>query len=308
MPAIEKITVPKICCLLTNSKKDSIQTRRFLHKIFLLQSKSIVIDLDFTHCNFFSIDCCVILGAIFDSSKKLQDIGGGSAVLTGNFPPNDRIVFLLKKLDLYQFTNIKVNFNETGLFEKKYSILPLDTGFCPTNYTPEEIDKKIRLLFPNISDIKIKKVFEAISEAILNITDHAYPIKNNCIPQLLIDNKSRWFIGIHDLEKNIVSLAIYDFGIGIPEKFKTYDAKFKTVKDSDIIANAMIKGVTTSGLKERGLGSENLKDILQSFDNSFLRIISQKGSYQIDNFGEIQLLNFDCSIKGTLLCWQICLN
>jgi hypothetical protein len=299
----QKITVPKICCFLTDNKKQYQQTIRFFHKIFSLQSKDTVIDLDFSFCKFISIDCCVILGALTDCYKNLK----ASQTMGGNFSSHDNVTFLLNKLGFYQFTNANINFDETGWFEKKFSVLPLDTGFSSSNYTLEAIDNKIRLLFPDTLDAKIKKVFKAISEAILNIDCHAYSDSKHT-PELLMSHKSRWFTGIRDLEKNIVWLAVYDLGVGIPTRFRYYNSNFKSMKDADIIANAMTKGVTTSGLKERGLGSEDFKGILKSFDNSFLRIISQKGSYQIDNSGEIQLLNFDCPLKGTLLCWQICLN
>lgn len=140
------------------------------------------------------------------------------------------------------------------------------------------------------------KLGVAINEAILNISQHAYRVN----PPGSI---KRWWQYIY-IKDNKLNFFIYDKGIGIPSSF-TSKKRFSNRSDSEIIKEAMEKGVTSTGIRGRGNGSVNIRKpvALSEFDK--LLIISERGMYRFLTKDDIEISTLSIKLPGTLLSWQI---
>jgi len=148
----------------------------------------------------------------------------------------------------------------------------------------------------------------AISEAMLNTTQHAY----REYEQVQSELEGRWwqYCFVHD---NMLNFLISDFGLGVPESLRKNSvmpdaAPLLTqpiMEDKDLIAYAMKKGVSRLGGRGRGQGSEDMKrPALRSNDN--LLIISGNGQYLFSAGDDVpQLKTLPFSIRGTFIEWSL---
>ncbi len=146
-----------------------------------------------------------------------------------------------------------------------------------------------------------KKLHGAVQEAFLNIKHHAYAKKD-----LAAFMDDRWWQYAHIIEeeegqpRRLVFL-IYDMGTGIPSKSKTLLGS-----DSTSIKNAMEKGFSSTGIKGRGQGSEDLKKpTLISQNDDYLIIRSNRGHVSYVNGNITVCKNHRHSISGTLIEWSL---
>ena len=164
-------------------------------------------------------------------------------------------------------------------------------------------------------------LYRGITEALLNVTDHAYAEKDD------EGLKKYWTTAIH--QGDWLHIAIYDRGIGIPQSIRK---KFEflrlftddsTIKDSDLIAKAVQK-IDKNYLSRirnknkvktnRGKGLTNIRELTKNFNmEARLVIISNKGCYsEYSSRGERtsvdQRLELDVPLQGTLIQWSIKLN
>lgn len=133
----------------------------------------------------------------------------------------------------------------------------------------------------------------AINEAILNIAHHAYEL----------GVLTRWWQYIY-IRDNRLHFVIYDKGKGIPSSFRS-NGQYTTLADEVIIAKAMERGITSTGVSGRGNGSENIKKPVKQLDKDTMWIISGRGFYRFSEDKNIQLSNMPVNLEGTLISWQI---
>jgi len=156
-------------------------------------------------------------------------------------------------------------------------------------------------------------LFEGISEAITNVSQHAYP------DSMDEQQKYWWVSASFNRKTRKLEVTFYDRGAGIPitlpshKLFGLIRYKFDNWKDSGKIRAAMKLGRTSSGLKERGKGLQNLLEFAKAHSAGKLSIKSLKGIYQevfyIDEQGKQTVtknkIDHEYSIGGTLIEWSV---
>jgi anti-sigma regulatory factor (Ser/Thr protein kinase) len=134
----------------------------------------------------------------------------------------------------------------------------------------------------------------AMKEAITNVVYHAYN------PDSLLDN--RWWqcawVNLRNKQANII---IHDRGIGIIERYRKSD-----FTDEELLKEAMLQGFSSSGIKNRGMGSEDMKRPVDEL-NGEQSLTLYTGEYIYDyslKSIEPKITKRNSSICGTLIHWQ----
>jgi anti-sigma regulatory factor (Ser/Thr protein kinase) len=158
-----------------------------------------------------------------------------------------------------------------------------------------------------------QQLITAISEAMLNTTQHAYREFKDVQPDL----NGRWWQYCF-VTHNVLHFLISDFGLGIPSSLrinKVMPAAAPLLnapqpEDKDLIAHAMKKGISRlSGQGQgRGQGSEDMKRPASRSNDSLL-IISGNGHYLFSVSDDVpQLKTLPFSIRGTFIEWSLEMN
>lgn len=165
---------------------------------------------------------------------------------------------------------------------------PFQSGF--------DSEKHLDLTIQHLEDVYGQipnKLGIAINEAILNVSQHAY---SNGDP-------NRWWQYIY-INDNMLNMFIYDMGIGIPSSFKNRGL-YTNLSDKMIIAKAMEKGISSTGIAGRGNGSANIRKPIEVAAKDMLLVMSELGAYQYTlDEGEMHI-TLSTRLKGTFMSWQI---
>lgn len=150
--------------------------------------------------------------------------------------------------------------------------------------------------------------YKALSEAMLNVKQHAYPLEQPVKP---------WWVTASILE-NVIYIAFCDRGLGmpatIPKSFGEQILSFGSLlnRDADLIQAIMHH--TRSSVADRGGRGYGTKDIQQLVrDPEFcgkLTVVSGAGFYSLDLTEDCSSpnetgLNLSTQLKGTALLWII---
>lgn len=174
------------------------------------------------------------------------------------------------------------------------------------------IIKSFRKQIENVTKKKIEKhaLFSALSEALTNVSQHAYSGSNHN------GFKSWWVCGSYNQESSLLTIIFYDQGIGIPKTLKParlpeyLSSGFGRMKDAERIQAAMEYGRSATKDPSRGKGLPDFLSLLNSQNNGRLRIFSRRGSclFQKASEGKAETKekqNSSIAIKGTLIEWII---
>lgn len=158
-------------------------------------------------------------------------------------------------------------------------------------------------------------VYEAISEAIAN-TRHAYPTGAEIWP---LKAKGYWWAtGTWNSATDVVSIQLYDQGVGIPAtlpKSEHWSDVIKLAglgdrlhperKDHRLIEAALEVGRTSTGESGRGKGLAEMAAWIDKLGNGFLRITSGRGSIIYRPGGSVIGTSRSAPFFGTLIEWEI---
>lgn len=158
-------------------------------------------------------------------------------------------------------------------------------------------------------------VYEAISEAIAN-TRHAYPRDVSIWPTKAT---GRWWAGgTWNSATGVVSLQIYDQGVGIPATLPRSDHWSDIIRlvglgnrlhperdDHNLIEAALKVGRTSTGESGRGKGLAEMASWIDKLGNGFLRITSGRGSVMYRPGGNVTGTSQKAPLFGTLIEWEI---
>lgn len=289
---------------------DTIRQRVFKYNEYIF--------LNFSKCNSISMDVCVLLASEIDRcNKKIQNS------ITGNYPANDEVYFFLNELGFFNLLQIKSN--KTLIDDDpEIDIVKLTSGTAVINdktRNPENVMKGIKDLFTEpdsdqIIDKYKNKVFRALTEAMQNSVEHAYP------DNFKEDNKdicvTRWWRAAFKKNgSNTVYIVLYDQGIGIPrtihlkwkDRLESFVEKFsRSPSDGERLSLAMEKGRTSTRISGRGRGSHDMQQLIRQGDDSVLTVFSCRGQYVYDSNGNHFSQDHNTKLSGSLLVWKICLG
>lgn len=157
-------------------------------------------------------------------------------------------------------------------------------------------------------------VYEAISEAIAN-TRHAYPRDIGIWPTRAAGQW--WAAGTWNNQTNVVSLQLYDQGVGIPAtlpRSEHWSSVLQSIAgdrlhpertDDRLIAAALEVGRTSTGQKGRGQGLAEMTAWVDKLASGFLRITSGRGSIMYRPGGQVSRTPRRVPFFGTLIEWEI---
>lgn len=156
-----------------------------------------------------------------------------------------------------------------------------------------------------------KKIFRALSEAMLNVHHHAYLGTKYKIGRFK-EIKGRWWLGGSFFKKDeTLYFVMYDIGSGIPStmprNYKSYLESFtpkgEVLDDSELILLATQRGKSSTQKGHRGRGIPDMHQIVKD-GHGHLQIVSGHGCYSFNgSFGTKALLPIGC--RGTLVIWTI---
>lgn len=152
-----------------------------------------------------------------------------------------------------------------------------------------------------LKDERSSGLYGAITEAITNTIQHAYPGHDQ-------NSSKKWWV-FSQRKKSLLSIAIYDSGIGIPKSLKTKIRELLRMSDSKIIENAVRSNETSTKLTYRGKGLPEMLTFAQRSDVGGFVIHSSKGFFGYNSTqGRIRGDKFRDSIPGTLIIWEFNLD
>ena len=166
-----------------------------------------------------------------------------------------------------------------------------------------------------VPEVELERLLGGAGEALGNSVEHAYEFRRGTPEQH--SGETRWwaFFNFRD-EKFFVTLC--DLGCGIPvhlplkhvkvgERIRSIFAKpGLRIPDTAYIRTAAEEGVTATEGANRGKGlPEMLRELAES-GHGTLRVFSNSGLVRWDTgFSQAHAFNFDDSIFGTILLWEV---
>ena len=162
------------------------------------------------------------------------------------------------------------------------------------------------------------RVYDAIAEAIAN-TRHAYPTGVSIWPS---KQPGRWWAsGSWNRSTNVVSIQIYDQGVGIPATLPRSDhwsdilARIPFTRglnpegrDDQLLVAALEVGRTSTHEPGRGKGLAEMASWIDLRGSGFLRITSGGGMIVYRAGGKTTSGSLSAGFPGTLIEWEIALD
>jgi hypothetical protein len=180
---------------------------------------------------------------------------------------------------------------------------------------PGALAKQLRVQIEEIVGAPILRteLFEGLSEAITNVSHHAYPVVDRFSMQYW------WLSASYDRDVRELTIVFYDHGVGIPvtlpnSRWKGMIRRLFNKADSAAIKTAMAIGRTRTLREERGKGLNNFISFGRGHKEGALAIYSRRGLYKMqwkhdDSRVKYTTTKLDHanSIGGTLVVWTVLL-
>jgi len=277
----------------------------------LIQKNKVIVD-------FSSTKSMVVCGTLlFFSELHRIERELGSLNLVSCIPPKDETVSqVLKHLGILNMLN-----NNSPIIPKRVDVINWKTA------SGEITDAtKVGQILEEQSKLpkdKSKKLYRGVSEAMTNVSQHAYMDLRNDGANIV--GEKGWWMFCRE-EDDHISVAFCDLGVGIPITLpKTIEGNkeeslFKTIlqtlfgsdkvkySDGELIRAAIEIKRSRTQKRHRGKG---LLDMIKAIDNTQggrLTILSNKGCYlyNLNNTKPSEdIKNYKDSIFGTLIIWSL---
>ncbi len=303
----EEFFVPKVLDLVTQSE----QTLRFFNDFSAMVRSHKNVKLVFEDTAEISSECLVYLVA---QIHKLRLQYGGNSV-TGTYPKSKKVERLMTDSGFFKVLNVRPReIKPTGRNSTRYLECLTDTK--PSG--PKIKSMRQSLLGDDLQMPKVvkMKVFRALSEAMLNVSQHAYQAKKGTRARRI---KGRWWLGAQLSRKtNSFTLTFYDAGAGIPktlprkypmEMIRQWLSVLPGVRpdDAQMIKAAVELGRSQTEKSHRGKGLMDIHKLIQQVGEGCLTIYSRQGRYRYENANATSK-NDKFAIEGTLIKWDLPLN
>jgi hypothetical protein len=161
-----------------------------------------------------------------------------------------------------------------------------------------------------------KKLFRAVTEAMINVGQHAYPIENRYPTSI----RGRWWLaGAVDQHADSLMVMFCDLGVSIPHTLpklyasETIGACLSLLpglnpNDGELIRAGMTLGRSQTRETNRGKGLNDLRSFVDQSGSGELHIHSRYGSYCYRALEKEQTENYDTAIGGTFIRWNVPLS
>ncbi|MBL0144032.1 MAG: hypothetical protein IPP91_18495 [Betaproteobacteria bacterium] len=235
--------------------------------------------------------------------------------LSGTYPLDPKIEEMMQRTGFFQLLKIP---ERKSLKPRRY---PLEYIRFHSGHKASGNDvKKFRTdLFGE--DIQFhtparRRFFRAITEAMLNASQHAYTRPHMAAERL----SSKWWLnGRIDRRWRQMTITFCDLGVGIPATLpRLYPLErirqvlnlipLMIPDDGQMIMAGMTIGRTQTGRKSRGKGLNDMRKLIEQAGDGELQIFSRKGLYQYSPKTGDKMQNFSRSIDGTIIEWKVPLH
>jgi hypothetical protein len=260
-------------------------------------------DLDFSRLGYISPSAALLLASEVDSWKAaIKGRRGRLRAKTDTWTPS--VKKLLCQMGFFELLGMKRP-EDPGI--------PINTTFLPfirRNVTDArtsagEMAKELRKQIESVAGVEIVKqlLFEGLSEAITNVSQHAYSPTDHV--------RDWWMSGA--IDKGLVIVSFYDHGRTIPgtlpasKIFEKIKDRFGGWNDGEKIRAAMEVGRSSTGIEGRGKGLQNFLQIIRHYPGSRLRIFSNRGRLTVSNTPSGLVFESgvaESPLLGTLIEWQ----
>lgn len=271
--------------------------------------------IDFSKCREIAPAAMLLLLAHIDRIRRLR----GKNALTGIYPLDDKLDKRMCAMGFYALLNIKAQHSPERTYPMEYIKFATDTK------KTDNFANKFKTDLFGDSKVKVAtnlRFYSAISEALLNCLNHAYP--GNYFQEQ--DIKNRWWItGHYHRPTDRLHVMFCDLGVGIPATLPTKHTKELILRvlsqlslgllanDGNLIRAAMELGRSKTGENFRGKGLNDLRKFIEKTGVGKLTIYSNKGRY---NYSLIEKQDLSVEMKeehhtnnesiyGTLIHWSV---
>lgn len=271
--------------------------------------------LDFSQTKLISSSAILYLVAEIDRCRKIA----GVRMLTGTYPRDKRLHRQMRDSGFFETLGVK------AALDTAPKVFPLEYIKVSSGTQAEgklAVDLRKALFGPHEEDVPKDKrgsFFRALTEAMTNVSQHAYPDDWEVGPIKVI-KKGWWMVGhVNKLRKEL-KMMIVDQGIGIPRSLpRNYRDVLPAIlaalklqtDDGAMIHAAMELGRSRMGQTHRGKGLNDLKKIIELCQAGTLRILSKKGEYKYrvrDGKSVSIVQDHTVPLNGTLVEWTIPLD
>lgn len=262
--------------------------------------------IDFSEIDEISTSAALLLAAEFDRMRKISSMPMFCVQYEKWKPIVKKVLHDIGFLEILDVsTDYKVPKDDNILIMKFSTGVSADTE--EAGNIMDEIQDMIGCL-PEGFDISL---VSAVGEAMSNVARHAYPDDHDFeFPT----TKQWWMTGAADLNSRKFKIIILDQGVTIPVHLPlNWDEKYLMallpfsdgVTDSSMICRATKVGRSGTGEKKHGLGFQDMKEAVEKSLSGRLRIFSRQGEYIYTKGVGDSERNFESSIGGTLIEWEI---
>lgn len=159
-----------------------------------------------------------------------------------------------------------------------------------------------------LNDHQLGLLLTAISEALLNVSHHAYESEDFIFDTQLLKGKRWWQCAWFNPDENKVVFIVCDLGLGIFKSFTPDDDGLSVQNEVSSVERAMLVGESRFIGSGRGNGSEDIKRPIGAGceDDETLLILTGRARYSYnskDNSPRCEKLTE--YIPGTLLQWSL---
>lgn len=283
---------------------------RDLRDVVLMERKFAIVD--FSPCNAISAGAGLVLAAEAERCRALRN-RGGKPTLTGTYPDDEGMTMFLD--DLGFFKQLKV---QSPLTKRKR---PRQARFIAMRSGRRDIGERLHYVTEVLGTGPVQldeearlALYEALLEAMNNVTAHAYPEKAN-EEQLPVLPGQWWAAGYWDHDQQEIGVLMYDQGVGIPATLPTsrHSPLIQDIRqrlglgmgDADSIKAAMEVGRSRLDSDHRGHGMASLRHAVDRASEGHLLILSGSGAYLHKTGMKEELSSLRTSIGGTFIGWRI---
>jgi len=222
---------------------------------------------------------------------------------------------LFHELGIFELLNIKKKDRKIKSKKGSLKFIKFITG---RESHGELVARLIKAIAPIIGDrYDERRLYTALTEAMTNVVQHAYPDTFNYKYQL----KNQWWLtGSFNRRTGEINIIFYDQGVGIPATLPSsglIDKCLQLLKsrklephDANMIKAALEVGKTRTKQSYRGKGLQQLLDFIK-FHKGEIRIISGNGEYRksyLNGNDCEKCIKRDNPLGGTFIEWSLFLK
>lgn len=296
--------------------RDYAETMDFIEALRdLALRKNEFVLLDFSKCTEISGAAAIVLAAEAQRCRRLRTYLG-KPKLTGTYPKDNELGLFLRDLGFFSLLGVRDKWpHEPSRNTNKSFLIALKSGVRTKGPWVEALCDEVLQDVAELSKAGLSHVYRGVTEAMNNVTDHAYSLPSELESPVL--NGQWWVAGYRDRETQTIVFIMYDQGVGIPATIdKFHKSRVDQIlrdlglgkADKDLIHAAMQLQRSSTGTHGRGYGLMDMRRLIDASTQGVLEILSRRGAYQYSNrygVGREDCWDLPAPLGGTLIHWEI---